>query len=140
MTFTIFIVVSRIIDLFCVISAELEFIDSASSSGIDLDSLSSSELRAECDKLILQNGTLRKELAELKRGKSNNGLPVVVDGDVKVQELQTELQHAKEALSGIPFSLNRLLLYETCTKNVAAIHFLHTFLPTPRPFLTRPSF
>ena len=92
--------------------AELEFIDSASSSGIDLDSLSSSELRAECDKLILQNGTLRKELAELKKrgtssSSSNNGLPV--DGDAKVQELQTELQHAKEALSGILFFYCQLL-------------------------------
>ncbi|CAG7816091.1 unnamed protein product [Allacma fusca] len=91
---------------------DLEFIDSTST--VDLDSLSSSELRAECDKLLLQNGNLRKELAELRRA-SKGGQVTGSDGDIlKAQDLQTELQHAKEALSG---SLKKSFFNNRCYHN-----------------------
>jgi len=49
------------------------------------------ELRQECEKLMQINRAFQKEVKELRKGK---------DPEQRTQELQTELQHAKEALSG----------------------------------------
>lgn len=68
--------------------------DDSSSDSLDLGSLSLSELKQEYEKMLVQNRSLKRTIKELRKVRDSQ------DPDGKSQDILTELQHAKEALSG----------------------------------------
>lgn len=76
-------------------------------------------------RLRLENERLRREVSELRKLVTASGAPTALDvvvptnpdldsleGPEKIQALETELAHAREALSGETFC--KLLLYKCC--------------------------
>ncbi|CAL8147946.1 unnamed protein product [Orchesella dallaii] len=73
-----------------------------SSDSLDLGSLSLTEVRQEYEKMLGQNRTLKRTIKELRKARDSQ------DPDGKSQDILTELQHAKEALSALKGDRKRL--------------------------------
>lgn len=65
-----------------------------SSDSLDLGSLSLGEVKSEYEKMFSQNRTLKRTIKDMRKSRTSQ------DPEGKSQDILTELQHAKEALSG----------------------------------------